>query len=127
MEAVTLSNATSLCKKGFTLLGVRAMRKLGKTISFRKVKEEPKHPEPIFLSAYRYDNQDSAKFPRSNSLSRHAVKIPPCKTSHTFLMNSLKPGCQHKTRKKFSEYFKYEQSKTSNKKKKLWMLKEEFY
>ncbi len=60
------------------------MRKLGITISFRKIKEEPKHPEPIFTSAYYYDNQDSAKFPRSNSLSRHAVMVPPCKTSHTF-------------------------------------------
>ncbi len=101
MEAVTLSNVTSLCRKrGFTLLGVRAMRKLGITISFRKVKEEPKHPEPIFPSAYRYDNQDSSKFPRSNSLSCHAVMVPSCKTSHAFFMSSLKPGCQHKTKNK---------------------------
>ncbi len=106
------------------------MRKLGITISFRKVKEEPMHPEPISPSTHHYENQDSAKFPHSNSLSRLAVMIPPCKTSHTFLMNSLKPGCQYKTRKKFPEYFKYEQSKTSKKKKKkkkMRMLKEEFY
>ncbi len=51
--------------------------------------------------------------------------IPPCKTSHTFLVSSLKPGCQHKTKKKFPEYFKYEQSKTS--KKKMRMTKKEFY
>ncbi len=112
MRAVKLSNATSLCrKKGFTLLGF-----LGIPISFRKVKEEPKHPEPISPNIYHYDNQDSAKSPRSNSLSRHAVMAPPCKTSHTFLMSSLKPSCQHKTRKKFPEYFKYEQPRTSKKK-----------
>ncbi len=110
-------------KKGFTLLGVRAMRKLGITISFRKVKEEPKYPEPIFPSAYRYDNQDSAKFPRSNSLSRHAVMVPPCNTSHTFFMSSLKPGCQHKTKKKCLEYFKRERSKTS----KMRASNDEFY
>ncbi len=51
---------------------------------------------------------------------------PPCKTSHTFLMNSQKPGCQHKTRKKFPEYLKFEQSKAS-KKKKMRVSKEEFY
>ncbi len=102
------------------------MRKLGITISFRKVKEEPMHPEPISPSTHHYENQDSANFPHSNSLSRHAVMIPPCKTSHTFLMNSLKPGCQYKTRKKFPEYYNYEQSKTS-KQKKIGMSKEEFY
>ncbi len=54
---------------------------------------------------------------------------PPCKTSHTFLMNSLKPDCQYKTRKKFPEYYKFEQSKRSKKKKKKMMRvsKEEFY
>ncbi len=97
------------------------MRKLGITISFRKAKEEPNHPEPISPSVYRYDNQDSAKFPRS--LSRHAVMVPPCKTSHTFFMSSLKPGCQHKTKKKCPEYFKRERSKTS----KMRMSKEKFY
>ncbi len=101
------------------------MRKLGITISFRKVKGEPMHPEPISPSTPHYENQDSAKFPRSNFLSRHAVMIPPCKTSHRFLMSSLKPGCQHKTWKKFPEYFKFEQSKVS--KKKMRMSKEEFY
>ncbi len=50
---------------------------------------------------------------------------PPCKTSHTFLMSSLKPDCQHKTRKKFPGYFKFEQSKAS--KKKMRMSKEESY
>ncbi len=100
------------------------MRKLGITISFRKVKEEPKHPEPIFPSAYNYDNQDSAKFPRSNSLSRPVVMVPPCKTPHTFLMSTLKPGCQHKTKMKCPEYFKRERSKAS---KKMRMSKEEFY
>ncbi len=39
-------------KRGFILLGVRAMRKLGITISFRKVKEEPKHPEPVPTSSF---------------------------------------------------------------------------
>ncbi len=39
-----------------------------------------------------------------------------------------KPGCQHKTRKKFPEYFKYEQSKASKKKKKkMRVSKEESY
>ncbi len=99
------------------------MRKLGIPISFRKVKEEPKHPEPISPSTPNYENQDSAKFPRSNSLSRHAVMAPPCKTSHTFFMSSLKPDYQHKTKKKCPEYFKRERSKTS----KMRMSKEEFY
>ncbi len=83
------------------------------------------HPEPISSSTPHYENQDSAKFPRSYFLSRHAVMIPPCKASHTFLMSSLKPGCQHKTRKKFPEYFKYEQSKAW--KKKTRVSKEELY
>ncbi len=67
-------------ERGFTLLGVRAMRKLGIIISFRKVKEEPKHPEPVPPSTYNYDiQQDSAKtIPRVSSLSSHAMKIPPC-------------------------------------------------
>ncbi len=37
---------------------------------------------------------------RSNSQPRHAVMTPPCKTSHTFLMTSMQPGCQYKIRKK---------------------------
>ncbi len=76
-------------KRGFTLLGVRAMRKLGITISFRMVKEKSMHPEPISPSTYHYENQDSAKFPRSNFQSRHVV---------TFIMSSLKPRCQRKTK-----------------------------
>ncbi len=34
-------------KRGFTFLGVRAMRRLGLTISLRKVKEEPNNSEPV--------------------------------------------------------------------------------
>ncbi len=55
---------------------------------------------------------------RSNSHPRHAVMIPPCKTSHTFFMTSMKAACQYKIRK-------YEQSNTS--KKKMRVSEEELY
>ncbi len=78
-------------KRDFTLLGVRAMHKLGISISCWKVKEEPKHPKPVPPSTHNCDiEQDSAKIiPHAYSLSRHDVMIPPCKTSHKVLMQPL--------------------------------------
>ncbi len=134
----------------------RKQYKLEITISFRKVKEEAKHSEPVPPSTDNcHIQQDSAKtIPHAYSLSRHVVMIPPCKASHTLrmqplpvsgeglqwesriflgsIMNSVKSGCQRRT-KTLPEYFKHERSKMSMKSKmakklrnKMRMSNEEF-
>ncbi len=74
-----------------TLLEVRAMLKVGFTISLPSVKEETKHSESVFLSSYNYqiEHHSAKTVPHAFFVYHYATIKPTSKTPHTQLMQLL--------------------------------------